>query len=68
MIQQFISDGTAAAFLLDALVRQEPGLVAVPFSTPVYFDTVLLWKRDQYLYNDVGRFLRFAKDFPFQDI
>ena len=68
MIQQFISDGTAAAFLLDALARREPGLVAVPFSTPVYFDTVLLWKRGQYLYNDVERFLRFAKDFHFQDI
>ena len=36
--------------------------------TPVYFDTVLLWKRGQYLYNDVERFLRFAKDFHFQDI
>ena len=68
MIQQFISDGTAAAFLLDALARREPGLVAVPFSTPVYFDTVLLWKRGQYLYNDVERFLHFAKDFHFQDI
>ena len=68
MIQQFISDGTAAAFLLDALARREPGLVAVPFSTPVYFDTVLLWKRGQYLYNDVECFLRFAKDFHFQDI
>lgn len=68
MIQQFISDGTAAAFLLDALARREPELVAVPFSTPVYFDTVLLWKRGQYLYNDVEHFLRFAKEFHFQDI
>ena len=32
------------------------------------FDTVLLWKRDQYLYNDVEHFLRFAKKFKFQGI
>ena len=68
MIKQFISDGTAAAFLMDALARQEPDLVAVPFSEPIYFDTVLLWKRDQYLYNDVEHFLRFAKKFKFQGI
>ena len=53
---------------LDALARQEPDLVAVPFSEPIYFDTVLLWKRDQYLYNDVEHFLRFAKTFKFQGI
>ena len=68
MIKQFISDGTAAAFLMDALVRQEPDLVAVPFSTPIYFDTVLLWKKDQYLYNDVEKFLCFAGKFRFQGI
>ena len=65
MIQQFVSNGTAAAFLIDALARQEPGIAAVPFSSPIYFDTVLLWKREQYLYNDVECFLRFAKSFPF---
>lgn len=53
---------------MDALARQEPDLVAVPFSEPIYFDTVLLWKRDQYLYNDVEHFLRFAKKFKFQGI
>lgn len=68
MIKQFISDGTAAAFLMDALVRQESDMVAIPFSSPIYFDTVLMWKRDQYLYNDVECFLRFAKNFRFQKI
>lgn len=65
MIKQFISGGTAAAFLVDALVLQDPDIVAVPFSEPIYFDTVLLWKRDQYIYSDVERFLRFAGDFNF---
>ena len=65
MIKQFIAGGTAAAFLVDALVLQDPDIVAVPFSDPIYFDTVLLWKRDQYLYSDVERFLRFAGDFNF---
>ncbi len=66
MIRQFIADGTAAAFLLNALVKNEPDLVAVPFEEPIYFDTVLLWKKGQYLYNDVEKFLRFAKHFHFQ--
>lgn len=66
MIRQFIADGTAAAFLLNALVENEPDLVAVPFVEPIYFDTVLLWKKGQYLYNDVEKFLRFAKNFYFQ--
>ncbi len=66
MIRQFIADGTAAAFLLNALVENEPDLVAVPFVEPIYFDTVLLWKKGQYLYNDVEKFLRFAKHFHFQ--
>ena len=66
MIQQFVSNGTAAAFLIDALARQTPGIAAVPFSPPIYFDTVLLWKREQYLYNDVECFLHFAKSFSFQ--
>lgn len=66
MIKQFISDGTVAAFLMDELVRREPDLAAVPFSTPIYFDTMLLWKKDQYLYNDVEKFLHFAKNFNFR--
>ena len=65
MIKQFIAGGTAAAFLVDALVLQDPDIVAVPFLEPIYFDTVLLWKRDQYIYSDVERFLRFAGDFNF---
>ena len=65
MIKQFIAGGTAAAFLVDALVLQDPDIVAVPFSEPIYFDTVLLWKRDHYIYSDVERFLRFAWDFNF---
>lgn len=68
MIQQFISGGTAASFLIDALVRHTPELVAIPFAQPVYFDTVLLWKRGQYLYSDVSCFLQFARDFKFQGI
>lgn len=65
MIKHFIAGGTAAAFWWTALVLQDPDIVAVPFSEPIYFDTVLLWKRDQYLYSDVERFLRFAGDFNF---
>lgn len=68
IVEQFISNGTASAFLLDALVRHTSDIVAIPFSRPVYFDTVILWKRDQYLYNDVACFLSFAKNYHFPDI
>ena len=68
MIRQFIADGTAAAFLLESLARQMPSLVAVPFAAPVCLDTGLLWKKDQYLYSDVERFLNFSKNFRFQGI
>lgn len=68
MIRQFIADGTAAAFLLAPLARQMPSLVAIPFASPVYLDTVLLWKKEQYLYSDVERFLDFSRSFQWKGI
>lgn len=65
MIKQFIADGSAAAFLLDPLAVHEEELVAIPLAEPVFFDTILMWQREQYLYSDVACFLRFARNFRF---
>ena len=65
MIKQYIADGSAAAFLLDPLAVHEEELVAIPLAEPVFFDTILMWQREQYLYSDVACFLRFARNFRF---
>lgn len=65
MIQQFIADGTAGAFLLEDVVRREPGIIPVPLAEPIPMDIILLWKRDQYLYNDVSSFIQFSRNFQF---
>lgn len=65
MIQQFIADGTAGAFLLEDVVRREPGIIAVPLTEPIPLDIILLWKRDQYLYSDVSSFIQFSRHFEF---
>lgn len=62
MIKQFIMDGTAAAFLMEELVEEDKDIISIPLEREIYFDVVLMWKRDQYLYSDVSCFLEFAKN------
>lgn len=65
MIKQFIADGTAAAFLLEPLVEHDSDIIAIPFQPPLFFDTVLMWRRDQHLYSDVASLIDFAKTYDF---
>lgn len=65
MIQQFIADGTAGAFLMEDVVRREPDIIGLELENPIPLDIILLWRRDQYLYSDVDSFIQFSKKFDF---
>ncbi len=63
MIRHFISDGTAGAFLLESLIEEDPDVIALPLTPGVLFDTVLMWKRNQYMYSDVAGFIKFCRSY-----
>jgi len=48
-IKGLIASGAGIAFLLDMIVRDTPGIRAIPLATPVYVDVGLAWKRDRYI-------------------
>lgn len=49
MIMALVRAGDGATISLRVAAEQEPGLVAVPFSRPVYLPLGMGWRRDSYL-------------------
>ena len=61
-IMGLVASGVDIAFLLDMIVRDTPGIRAIPLATPVYVDVGLAWKRDRYISRAAQSFIEFSKD------
>lgn len=61
-IMGLVASGVGIAFLLDMVVREVPGIRAVPLATPTYVDVGLAWKRDRYISRAAQSFIDFSKD------
>ena len=46
-IMGLVASGVGIAFLLDMVVRDVPGIRAIPLATPTHVDVGLAWKRDR---------------------
>ena len=60
-IMGLVASGVGNAFLLDMIVRDTPGIRAIPLATPVYVDVGLAWKRDRYISRAAQSFIEFSK-------
>ena len=61
-IMGLVASGVGNAFLLDMIVRDTPGIHALPLATPVFVDVGLAWKRDRYISRAAQSFIEFSKD------
>ena len=61
-IMGLVASGVGNAFLLDMIVRDTPGIRAIPLATPVFVDVGLAWKRDRYISRAAQSFIEFSKD------
>ncbi|EGK57334.1 LysR family transcriptional regulator [Centipeda periodontii DSM 2778] len=61
-IMGLVASGVGNAFLLDMIVRDTPGIRALPLATPVFVDVGLAWKRDRYISRAAQSFIEFSKD------
>ena len=61
-IMGLVASGVGNAFLLDMIVRDTPGIRAIPLATPVYVDVGLAWKRDRYISRAAQSFIEFSKN------
>ena len=60
-IMGLVASGVGNAFLLDMIVRDTPGIRAIPLATPIYVDVGLAWKRDRYISRAAQSFIEFSK-------
>lgn len=49
LIKSIVKQGFGISTLLEMVLRDDPDLVAVPFSEPVWLDLSIAWRRDGYL-------------------
>ncbi|NVK43468.1 MAG: LysR family transcriptional regulator [Oceanospirillaceae bacterium] len=49
LIKSIVTQGFGISTLLEMVLRDDPDLVAVPFSEPVWLDLSIAWRRDGYL-------------------
>ena len=61
-IMGLVASGVGIAFLLDMIVRDTPGIRAIPLAAPIYVDVGLAWKRDRYISRAAQSFIEFSKD------
>ena len=61
-IMGLVASGVGNAFLLEMIVRDVPGIRAVPLASPIYVDVGLAWKRDRYISRAAQSFIDFSKD------
>lgn len=65
-IKQFLSHGTAGAFLYRQVVEMDSDLVCIPLETPIIQKIVLIWDKSSSLFSDEENFIQFAKQFTYQ--
>lgn len=61
--RNMVLTGAASAFLFQKVVEYEDDITGIPLSQPIILHIGLIWKKSQYLYSDVAKFINFAKEY-----
>lgn len=61
--RNMVLTGLASAFLFRNVAEREEGIIGIPLSQPITLHIGLIWKKSQYLYSDVAKFINFAKEY-----
>lgn len=59
LIKSIVKQGFAISTLMAMVIQDEPELIARPFSTPVWLDLSIAWRRDGYLSQANSTFIEF---------
>ena len=62
-IKEFLSYGSAGAFLYRQVAEMDDDLVCIPLDRAIIQDIVLIWSRSGNLYSDSENFIQFAKQY-----
>lgn len=66
-IERFVEKNIAAGFLPEIVVRNNPGIVGIPYDDSNDLDIELFWKKDSFLFPSVKEFIQVAKDiYPYE--
>lgn len=61
--KNMVLTGLASAFLFQKVVEYEDDIIGIPLAQPIKLHIGLIWKKSQYLYSDVTKFIDFAKEY-----
>ena len=61
--RNMVLTGAASAFLFQKVVEYEDDIIGIPLSPPIILHIGMIWKKSQYLYSDVTKFINFAKEY-----
>lgn len=65
-IKEFLSYGTAGAFLYRQIAEMDDDLVCIPLAQPIIQEIVLIWNKNGNLYSDSENFIQFTKQFRYK--
>ena len=66
-IKEFLSYGTAGAFLYRQVAEMDEDLVCIPLDQAIIQEIVLIWSKSSSLYSDSENFIQFVKQFHYND-
>lgn len=61
-LKGLVASGVGLGFLLDIVVEDTPGVVAIPLADPLFVDVGLAWKKDRYISKAAQSFIDFCKE------
>ena len=66
-VKQFLSYGTAGAFLYRQVAEMDKDLVCIPLDQAIIQDIVLIWSKSSSLYSDSENFIQFVKQYHYNN-
>ncbi|MFC2337753.1 MAG: LysR family transcriptional regulator substrate-binding protein, partial [Negativicutes bacterium] len=61
-LKALIRNGVGLSILLDFVVEEKPGFVALPLDPPLYYDIGMAWKKDRYVSKAAQAFIDFCRN------
>lgn len=62
-VQNIVSEGLAVGFIFEFLLKSNPDLVGIPLDPPMHTKVSLVWKRGEYLSENMNRFIKFVSEY-----
>ena len=61
-IKGLVASNVGVSYLLDFVVKDTPGIKALPLDEPIFVDVGLAWKKDRYISKAAQSFIDFCKE------